>query len=260
MDYATSDRVSRQDLVRWVSCATATLIAHILFAVVVLARPDDFDPEAGSPVVMVDLAPIASAPSQILSDQPPAPQVQTESEARARKDTEQPQTPPQTEDVGQTSARNPEVELAPRLPDQPKQVQEAKVEQQEQEEVHAAGPQSAPVSAALSAAPAPGEVEGPTTAVVTTWERSLVVRLDRFKHYPPQAAGARGVASVVFQIDRRGHVLKSEIVQSSGSSALDEEALAMIKRADPLPAPPNGLPDAHLSITIPIRYNGLGQH
>jgi periplasmic protein TonB len=116
------------------------------------------------------------------------------------------------------------------------------------------------VTAALPAAPAPGQDEERAAVVLATWERALSARLERFKRYPPQAAGARGVASVVFQIDRRGHVLRSRIVQSSGSSALDEDALAMLKRADPLPAPPDAFPDTQLSFTIPIRYNGFGQH
>jgi periplasmic protein TonB len=91
----------------------------------------------------------------------------------------------------------------------------------------------------------------------TTWQRSLSAHLERFKHFPPEACTS-GDAGVFFQIDRQGHVLKSRIVQSSGSSAFDQEALAMIKRADPLPAPPSGLPDKYLSIWAPIRYHCLG--
>jgi periplasmic protein TonB len=256
MEDATSDRVSRQDLVRWATCAAAALIAHILFAVVVLAQPDDFDPEAGSPIVMVDLAPIASAPSQVPSDLPPAPQVQNESEPLMQEEVEHKEKPPD-EQVEETAARDPEVALPKREPDPPKQEQEAKVEQQAQDDSRAGAPQNAPVLAALPAAPAPGEVEAPTTAVVAKWERSLVAHLKRFEHYPPGADGARGVASVEFQIDRRGHVLKSLIVQSSGSSALDREALAMIKRADPLPVPPSNIPDTKLSISTPISFESL---
>jgi tetratricopeptide (TPR) repeat protein len=58
----------------------------------------------------------------------------------------------------------------------------------------------------------------------TLWERSLVAHLARFRRYPPDAGAAEGVTTVHFQIDRQGHVLKSGIAQSSGSSVLDEEA------------------------------------
>jgi periplasmic protein TonB len=104
----------------------------------------------------------------------------------------------------------------------------------------------------------------------TRWERSLSAHLERFKHYPRDAVEVftgdknprhkilcgqeGGDTVVVLRIDRQGHVLKSRIVRSSGASALDQETLAMIKRADPLPAPPNGLPDTALTIRVPIHY------
>jgi protein TonB len=44
-------------------------------------------------------------------------------------------------------------------------------------------------------------------------------------------------------------------MHSSGSSALDEETLAMIQRAQPVPAPPPGLTDAQMSFVIPILYS-----
>jgi periplasmic protein TonB len=81
------------------------------------------------------------------------------------------------------------------------------------------------------APPAPSELE--RTMLLTTleherltWERSLSAHIEHFKAYPGEAAGAGGEATVVFQIDRRGRVLKSGIAQSSGSSVLDEETLA----------------------------------
>jgi len=58
----------------------------------------------------------------------------------------------------------------------------------------------------------------------------------------------------MFRIDRRGHLLTSRIVQSSGSAALDEETLALAKRAQPFPAPPADVGDDQLSFLVPIRY------
>jgi protein TonB len=247
-----SDRVSRPDLVRWATCAAAAVAAHGLLAVAVLASPDEVL-DAGSPVVMVDLAPIAAAPSQTPSDQPPAPQVQTESEQRAREDVEQKEKPPE-EQVEETPAPNPEVTLPQRVPEPPKQEQEAKVEQQAQDASHAAAPQSAPVTAAIPAGPAPGHNDERSAAAMATWDRALSVRLEAVKRYPARAHGERGIARVAFRIDRNGHVLNSRITQSSGSAALDEDALETIKRADPLPAPPSGVSDELLTIQTAIKY------
>jgi protein TonB len=258
-DLASSDLVNRQEVLRWGVSLTVVLAAHVLFVVAVLARPDQSDLDAGSPVVMVDLAPVASAPSQIPSDQPPAPQVQTESEERARVDVQRQQKPPE-EQIEQTPTRNPDVELPQRMPDPPKQEQEAKQEQQAQDASHAAAPQSAAVTAALAAAPAFGHSEDQIAAAIATWQRSLAAHLKRFQRYPAQAGGAGGVTNLAFQIDRQGHILNSRIYHSSGSRALDDEALATIKRAEPLPRPPDSLEDAQLSFTIPMRYEGLSHH
>ena len=67
--------------------------------------------------------------------------------------------------------------------------------------------------------------------------------LERNKHYPETAAIAArtGVAQVFFSLDRQGRVLESRVVRSSGANALDEEALALLRRAQPFPPPPREL-------------------
>ena len=82
----------------------------------------------------------------------------------------------------------------------------------------------------------------------------LVAQLERNKRYPPGAAGEHGTVKLEFRIDRRGHVLASRIVQSSGSAALDEETLALARRAQPFPPPPADVSDDQLSFVVPIRY------
>jgi protein TonB len=55
-------------------------------------------------------------------------------------------------------------------------------------------------------------------------------------------------------VDRSGQVLSSEIAKSSGSPLLDEEALAVFKRASPLPFPPDEIPDAFLENFMPYGF------
>ncbi|XIA67377.1 energy transducer TonB [Bradyrhizobium sp. TZ2] len=45
-----------------------------------------------------------------------------------------------------------------------------------------------------------------------------------------------------FALDRKGLVTNARVIQSSGSNALDEEAVALLKRAQPFPAPPATFP------------------
>ena len=49
-----------------------------------------------------------------------------------------------------------------------------------------------------------------------------------------------GTASVVFSIDERGKLLDVKLTVSSGINALDQEAIATVRRASPFPPPPKG--------------------
>jgi len=44
-------------------------------------------------------------------------------------------------------------------------------------------------------------------------------------------------------------------VESSGSPTLDQETLAMLVRAQPMPRPPGEVPDNQLSFVVPVRFN-----
>lgn len=88
------------------------------------------------------------------------------------------------------------------------------------------------------------------------WMKGLLDRLQRYKRYPEEAnrRGIKGVAVVRFRVDRSGQVVSSQVLQSSGSPILDEEALALVKRASPFPLPPDSITDAYLANDIPIWF------
>ena len=81
--------------------------------------------------------------------------------------------------------------------------------------------------------------------------------LERNKRYPESAQSRRqqGVAQIFFSLDRQGRVIDSRVVRSSGTSALDEEALALLRRAQPFPPPPPELSGQRVNLTVPIRFN-----
>jgi protein TonB len=60
---------------------------------------------------------------------------------------------------------------------------------------------------------------------------------------------------VFFTIDRQGRLIDSRIVRSAGAAALDAEALALLDRAQPFPAPPPQLAGERVNLTVPIRFN-----
>ena len=66
----------------------------------------------------------------------------------------------------------------------------------------------------------------------------------------------QGTAQVFFSLDRQGHVIESRIVRSSGAAALDEEALALLRRVQPFPVwPQEQFAGDHLDLTVPIRFS-----
>jgi TonB family protein len=94
----------------------------------------------------------------------------------------------------------------------------------------------------------------PAPAAVAKWHKALLARLARYNRYPAQGNSAEGVVSVAFTIDRKGNVVSSRIEKTSGSAAVDAEALALLARAAPLPAPPPEVADADLTLVLPIRF------
>ena len=91
-------------------------------------------------------------------------------------------------------------------------------------------------------------------AATVSWA-GLLAQLNRFKQYPRTARQARieGVVMLHFVMDAQGKVISYEIAKSSGRPILDAEALALIQRAQPLPAIAGGLPHPHPGRDCPDR-------
>ena len=81
----------------------------------------------------------------------------------------------------------------------------------------------------------------------------MIAHLNRFKRFPSGASP--GTVQVAFSIDRGGRVLSARLVRGSGDAALDEEAVAMIRRANPVPPPPDGLGGGAISLTVPVKFS-----
>jgi periplasmic protein TonB len=123
----------------------------------------------------------------------------------------------------------------------------------EQHEPKRAAAPSPPDKAAPSAAAAPA---APASNVQPNWRSALIGRLQQAKRYPAssRAREEQGVATITFTIDRQGHVVSVALTRSSGSAALDEEAVALIRRAEPLPALPPEMHGDTITLTAPITF------
>ncbi|MEE4450560.1 TonB family protein [Novosphingobium resinovorum] len=89
-----------------------------------------------------------------------------------------------------------------------------------------------------------------------TWEGLVLGALNKVKRYPRDAHFARqqGVSYIRFIMNREGKVLSVRIERSSGFRSLDQEALSLPKRAQPLPKPPEDVKGDTIELVVPVEF------
>ena len=247
---------------RWLVCGAIVLCAHAAIGAAMVKWADSEDLSLPASAVVVDFAPVAAAPEHLDSELPPGPE-QVMSDASPNRPTESVEDKPE-EKIEQKvveeelpelpPAPNPEMAVAP---------QEVQQEAPQRLEPRAPAPATtAPQAipdhvAAVPVAPMQGPLSPRPSNVLPTWRIQVAALLERNKRYPPNAHSRReqGVVQLSFSLDRKGMVIASRIAASSGSTALDEEAMALVRRAQPFPPPPSELTGAHIDLTVPIRFN-----
>lgn len=119
--------------------------------------------------------------------------------------------------------------------------------------------QQAPVATPAPPAPVavPSKASGETR---DSYLGRLLAQLNRFKQYPRAARQAHieGVVMLHFVMDADGKVQSFDIAKSSGRPVLDAEALALIQRAQPLPALPADFPTRTLDAVVPVEFSLKG--
>jgi len=221
-----------RDVLRW-SLAAAVVVCLYAALVTAYLLWQEPEPTIGddSPVVAVELAPIDSVADATQRDVAPAAEEMIEHKAVPQEEKEPNQ--PKVEEPPPPALTMPDVALPENKP----------VVKTEQE---------AP-PAPRTAAP----VTGGSPVVAPSWQAALLKHLQNYKRYPraAQARGEQGVVLLHFKLDRNGRVLARRILRSSGSAELDGEVLAMIERAQPLPAFPASMTQDELDLTVPIRFS-----
>jgi periplasmic protein TonB len=249
----------------WISAAVVALVLHIGGAALAIAhlQTEEADDALGATAIEIGLE-LASVRREA-TDLPPGPDTDASTaspqlaEQKAEvKETELPQDKPtEPEEADRVVTEN---ESKKPKEDDPKI---AAVQTQASTESVAAEATATPSSDAIpegtrSVAPAIGTGESARRARAT-WQKELVAHLDKHKRYPSDRSQKTAEISVRFTLDRLGHVLATAIEKSSGDTAFDEAALAMVKRSDPVPAPPPLIADEGLSFTLPVIFRVKGK-
>lgn len=108
--------------------------------------------------------------------------------------------------------------------------------------------------------PPPPKPTGPSQqdmdAARNLYGNQLAREIAKHKQYPriAQMRGWQGEAVVDLQLDGNGNVIASKIHTPSGFDVLDKEALEMVKKASPFPAPPEALRGHSFNILVPVSF------
>ena len=244
----------------WLLAAVAALILHGAVAAVAVAgfSSDVDDEELGAAGIEVGLEFLA--PRGEPTDLPPGPDTEasaaspqvTEQKAEVKK-TDLPQDKP-------IESEDPDRVVSPDKSTDPKEDDPnvAAKQQAPSTESVAAEATAMPTSEAAQQSDRSMTLAQGTGAskqrIRTTWQKELVAHLDHHKRYPTDRSDVSVKIMVSFEIDRTGHIISSTIVQGSGYPEFDQAALDMLKRSDPVPAPPPLVADEGLTFTLPVVF------
>ena len=255
----------RLRLGRWAGAATVVCALHAGGVALALMSWQEEDLDDAGGALNVEMAPL---PAAVPVDSPDWAHGPEQEQAKLTHEAAKPVVEEVEKDIPRVDpspAPEPEVALPkpqPEEEDKPKEQEEPK--EAALQEPTPEQDTDAPITSApprVEAQPSPGATRSPSQSASLgreheRWAIKMSQRLQRFKRYPEAAErrGIKGVTIVRFTVDRSGQLVASEVLQSSGSPILDEEALALLKRASPFPAPPDGIPDALLENNMAVEF------
>ena len=218
--------------------------------------------------IMIELAPVAVSEQQQVEDAAPGPQmVQAPESVPDAPDIPAEAAPPPEPVVNEVLEKLPEVEPSKEqaevvLPkpepkkeevkqppkqkvDKPKK--DAKPTRRPSAPTTTAAPRSEAPAAQATAAPSPGAA-AVRSAALADWRSRAFAHISRYK----RSQGSNvGQPRVTISLSSSGSVTSARLLNASGNEVLDREAVALVYRASPFPAPPDNRP---LTFSVPINF------
>jgi len=264
---------------RWTGSALAIIAVHAgLIAAGIALYQNHAPPGAAEATIMIDMAPVSAAPEASPRDVAPGPEMQQADEPSAS--PPEPQTQQQVEEqIPPTPlmekaevAAPPEQKVEPTppppepakvTPEKPKPTPEkpkpirAEVKKK-QNDTKPAPRTTAPQRAENVAPTNMAAMAGASRAAAASYRQLVQAHVQRFKQYPSGARNGQAgkvTAVVSFTLSRSGQVVAARLASSSGRPALDAEAVATIRRANPFPPFPPEKTEGSTVFTVPLSYN-----
>jgi periplasmic protein TonB len=248
----------------WIAAALGAIALHAgCVALALASSPPDDPPDVGARAIEIGVE--LEAPHLEQSERPVGPDSEAAAPSPAQieqkavvEQTDLPKAmPTETDDPDRVVTPNDEPKQTEEEPKVPAVETVASIASAASEETATPRIEKAP-EAPRAVAPAVGTGESMRRARVT-WQKELAAHLDKYKRYPADRATQSGEVVVSFVLDRTGHVISTRLVRGSGDSSFDAAALAMLQRADPVPAPPPLVADEGLTFTLPVVFHIKGR-
>ena len=262
------------ELTRWLACGSIVVLVHVAAATLVANWSDPVASAVPAGAITIDLAPLVTSTAEARDDLAPGPPMQEAPPVPEKRETKVDDTPEDAQPTQQNDVTEEKVET---IPADAAKAEPAPAVDKAEVTVPAPPPKlvhhrdkpkparpPAPATTAPArtthiavriAAPAQGQMSGSANAP-PSWKGQIVAAIERNKRYPPDAETKReqGTPSVSFTIDRHGRLLSSRLLRGSGVASLDQEAVAILRRAQPFPPAPADIAGTQFNFTIPIRF------
>ncbi|VIO80243.1 hypothetical protein CI1B_83350 [Bradyrhizobium ivorense] len=268
-DYALHHAGDEVRLRRWGLSAAAILAAHAALLALGMTWVAAPPPGVAVPAVLVDLAPITSAPAISQTEAPPGPAMQeadaappqpvaaqlVQEEIAPTPLQEKPEVaaPPEQKQQAVPPKEEP-AKIVPQRKPEPVKPRVVRREAKKPSEATPAPRTSAPSRAERQAPVASAISAGASASALAAYNARVRAHLMRFQSYPPEDRGQRGVARLTFTLGRGGQVLASHISGSSGNPAFDARALAMVRQAQPFPPIPPEVTQGAIAFSVPVAF------
>jgi protein TonB len=241
---AISPPTYRQDRINRIFAA-ALLLSLGLHVAVLAGLPKPSEPDPQPQQLVVELLQPPAPPPPAPEPEPPAPP--------------KPPEPPKPKPLPKKPQPRPEPPPEP-LPPPPTETPPAPEPPPPPPTVISAPPEPAVVPEVVVPPPPPEpppKPKGPSDQELkAAYSSQLSREFAKYKQYPriAQMRGWQGVARVELQIDASGGIQSLGISTSSGYEALDKQALEMVRKATPLPQPPEALRGREFTIIVPVAF------
>lgn len=231
--------IMRGEIVRWSASCAVVLVCYTAAATAIFSwQPTYETPTAPMTVSLMELAPLPTPLPPVVRPPEPKPEPIPE---------KLPEPPPEVKV---------EVPLPPVRKPPPPPPKVKPVETPPPPMPAPVATQVADIPPAPSPAPPVAARVHPSPNALALYMARLVAHVQGNLRYPraAQTRSEQGIAYVLIDVDRSGRVLSHRLDHGSNRRLLDDEAIAVIARSNPLPRFPSDIDESHLELRLPVQF------